>query len=276
MRDDVRESAMTLTCHNCKKPGHKMRLQTVKKKSDKSSNVKSGNRKWWSYHHNNGHLNKNCYQQQSESANLYIKIILCTHHKSGSHSDDECYHQRNCSRSSTAKSKSTKYETFIANSTVTDSDKFSCKSRVQNKCTDNDDESNMPPGIGFSFAMCHLPLSQGIDAFQLLADSRSSKHFIGPELIRGVKLRMLEYTTIEPPMEIRAAGDSVLRGTAQGILLVVVRGIDDVLWAVKLSIVLVPGLKRNPFSSLAVAQKASKQPLKKLAHPSTLDRSVFS
>ena len=28
---------------------------------------------------------------------------------------------------------------------------------------------------------------------------------------------MLEYTRVEPLMEIRAAGDNVLRGTAQGI-----------------------------------------------------------
>ena len=30
---------------------------------------------------------------------------------------------------------------------------------------------------------------------------------------------MLEYKRIEPPMEITAASDNVLRGTAQGILL---------------------------------------------------------
>ena len=58
-------------------------------------------------------------------------------------------------------------------------------------------------------------------------DSCSSKYFIDPELIRGVESRMLECTTIEPPVEIRAVGDDVLRGTAQGILLVVVRGTDE-------------------------------------------------
>ena len=74
-----------------------------------------------------------------------------------------------------------------------------------------------------------MPLSQQVDGFQLLVDSGSSKHFIDPELIHGVESRMLEYTRIESPMEIRVAGDNVLRGTAQGIISVVVRGTDDVL-----------------------------------------------
>ena len=56
---------------------------------------------------------------------------------------------------------------------------------------------------------------------------------------------MLEYIKLEPPMEIRVARDNVLHSTTQGILLVVVRGTDDVLRKVKLLIVLVPGLKRN-------------------------------
>ena len=69
--------------------------------------------------------------------------------------------------------------------------------------------------------MCHPPFSYKADSFQILVDSGPSKHFIGPELIRGVESRMLEYTRIEPPLEIPVAGDNVLRGSAQGILLVV-------------------------------------------------------
>ena len=59
-------------------------------------------------------------------------------------------------------------------------------------------------------------------------------------------------------MERRVAKDNVLLGTAQGILLVVVRVTDDVLGTVKLAIVLMSGLKRNLFSSSAAAQKGSK------------------
>ena len=51
-----------------------------------------------------------------------------------------------------------------------------------------------PPGIGLSFAVCYLPLSQQADCFQLLIDSGSSKYVIDPELICGVESRMFEYT----------------------------------------------------------------------------------
>ena len=76
-----------------------------------------------------------------------------------------------------------------------------------------------PPETGSTFTAGHLPLSQQVDGVQLLVDSGSSKHFIDPKLICGVESRMLEYTRIKSPMEIRAAGDNVLHGTAQGILL---------------------------------------------------------
>ena len=101
----------------------------------------------------------------------------------------------------------------------------------------------------------------------------SSKHFIDPKLIHGVESRMLEYTRIEPPMEIRVAGDNMLHSTAQGILLVVVRDADDVLRKVKLPNVLVPGLKKIIFSSLAAAQKGVKTVIEK--NGSFLDLGLF-
>ena len=85
---------------------------------------------------------------------------------------------------------------------MTGCDKCSCENKVENKCTEIDDESNTPPCIGFSFAMYHMPLSQEMEGFQPLVDSRSSKHFADPELICGVESRTLEYTRIEPPMKI--------------------------------------------------------------------------
>ena len=126
--------------------------------------------------------------------------------------------------------------------------------------------------------MYYPSLSQEADGLHLLVDSGSSKHVvIDPELIRGLESRVLEYTKTEPPMEIRSAGDNVLRGTAQGIFLVVVRSTDDVLRTVKLSIILGPGLKRNLFSNSAAAQKSVKTiSLKRMAHLSTLYCSVFS
>ena len=54
------------------------------------------------------------------------------------------------------------------------------------------------------------------------------------------------------------AGNNVLCSTAQGILLVIVRGTDETLKTVTLHIVLVPDLKRNIFSSTAAAEKGVK------------------
>ena len=46
--------------------------------------------------------------------------MWCTFHKSGTHSDDQCYHQRHGRRNSSTDSKSTKYETFVVDSNVTE------------------------------------------------------------------------------------------------------------------------------------------------------------
>ena len=82
------------------------------------------------------------------------------------------------------------------------------------------------------------------------------------------------YTKVEPLMEVRAAGDNVLRDSAQGISLVVVRGADDVLSTVKLPIVLVPSLKKSLFSTSAAAQKGVKTIIEK--NGSSLDLGAFS
>ena len=86
---------MTLTCHNCKKPGHKTKeCKQVMETSNKSTNMEDGKRKWCLYHSSNGSLNKDCCQHQSESANFDRKKRWCTYHNSASHSNIECFHQR--------------------------------------------------------------------------------------------------------------------------------------------------------------------------------------
>ena len=67
----------------------------------------------------------------------------------------------------------------------------------------------------------------------------------------------------------------MLRGTAQGILLVVVRGTDDAMRTVKLYIVFVPGLKTNLVSSSAAAKKGVKTIIVQ-KKGSSLDVGVFS
>ena len=56
--------------------------------------MENGERKWCSYHQTDGHSNKDCYQQPSESVNLDSKKRWCTYHNSTSHSNNECFHQR--------------------------------------------------------------------------------------------------------------------------------------------------------------------------------------
>ena len=79
---------------------------------------------------------------------------------------------------------------------MTDCDKCSCNENVKSKSTEDDEPNNTPPGIELSFAMCHPPLFQEADSFQLLVDSRPSKHYIDSEFIRGVESRILEYIKI--------------------------------------------------------------------------------
>ena len=87
--------------------------------------------------------------------------------RSATHSNDQCYHQRHGSRNSSADGKCTKNETFVADSNVTGCDKCGCHGKVESKTTEDDELNKTPPGTGFSFAMCHPPLSQEGDGFQL-------------------------------------------------------------------------------------------------------------
>ena len=103
-----RKSAMAtvITCHNCKRPGHKKKdYKELIGKSYKPSNVEDGTRKWCSYHHSDGHSNNDCYQQQPESANSDNKKRWCSYHKNRSHLDAQYYHRSNGSCSSPAGSK---------------------------------------------------------------------------------------------------------------------------------------------------------------------------
>ena len=94
---------------------------------------------------------------------------------SGTRSDDLCYRQGYGSRNSSTDSKSTKDETFVADiNNVTGCDKCHWNGKAESKTTEDDKPNSAPPGIGFSVAMCHPPLSQEADDFQRFVDSGSS------------------------------------------------------------------------------------------------------
>ena len=86
--------------------------------------------------------------------------------------------------------------------------------KIAKKSNESEVEYSTPPGIGFSFACCHPSLFHQADVFQMLVDSGSSKHFVDPKFTRGVESRMLDYTEINPSMEVKAAGHNTLFGIA--------------------------------------------------------------
>ena len=262
-------STALITCHYCKKPGHK--VSDFKKLEREYEMGKSGKlnhereKKWCSYHQTNSHSDKQCYQQMGKSKKIKngSQKKWCSLHNRTSHSNKKCSQQRNSSKykdSSTVDGRNgEEHETYVVDSTAIDCKSCCCSNgKVATKSNESKVEYSPPPGIGFSFACCHPPLSYQSDGFQMLVDSGSSKHFVDPKLVHRVESGMQDYTQISPPMEIKAAGHNTLFGIAQGTLLVVVRDTQNVCRAVKLPIVLVPGLGRNLFSTAMAAQKGVK------------------
>ena len=189
---NVRESAMALTCHNCKKPGRKKKdCKSLMGKSAKPNNIKNGTRKWCSYHHSNRHLNENSISSSSSRGKGGARITRAEAIRMTSAIIREMV---GVTLPLTVKLQ--KIKTFVGDSNVTGCDEGSCNGKVESKPTEDDEPNHTPPGIGFSFAMCHSPLSQEADGFRLLVDSGSSKHFRDPQLIHGIESRMLEYTRI--------------------------------------------------------------------------------
>ena len=212
-------------------------------------------------------MDKQCYHQMGKTEKITNgrQKKWCSLHNSTNHSNHECFQQRRssskCKDSSTVdRINSEEHETYVVDSTAVGCKSCCCSNgKVAKKPNEESEvEYSPPPGIGFSFACCHPPLSHQTDDFQLLVDSGSSKHFVDPKLVHRVESRMQDYTRISPPMEIKVAGDNTLLGIAQGTLLVVVRDTQDICGTVKLPIVLVPGLGRNLFSTAMAAQNGVK------------------
>ena len=226
-------STAFITCHYYKKTGNKVR--DCKKLRRDCEMEKSGNhereKKWCSYPQTSSHSDKQCNQQMGKSENFKNgrQKKWCSLLNSMSHPNQECFQQKNsskCKDSSTVDGRNREeYETYVVDSTTVHCKSCcSSNSKIAKKSNgESEIEYSPPPGIGFSFSCCHPPLSHQADGFQMLVDSGSSKRFVDPKLIHRVESRMQNYIEINPPMEIKAAGHNTLFGTAQGILLVVVR-----------------------------------------------------
>ena len=89
-----RESALStafITCHYCKKPGHKVR--DCKKLERDCEVEKSGNhereKKWCNYHQTSSHWDKQCYHQMRKSGKIKTERQekWCSLHNSTIHSN---------------------------------------------------------------------------------------------------------------------------------------------------------------------------------------------
>ena len=179
-RKTGRESAMStalITRHCCKKPGHKVRdCKKLEKEYEMDKSEKLNHereKKWCSYHQTNSHSDKQCYQQMGKLK----KFKNGSHkkwyslHNSTSHSNQECFQQRNsskCKDSSTVDGRnSEEHETFVVESTAVGCKSCCCSNgKVVKKSNEESEVEYSPlPGIGFSFACCHPPLSHKADGF---------------------------------------------------------------------------------------------------------------
>ena len=143
----------------------------------------------------------------------------CSLHNSTSHSNQECFQQRSsskCKDSPTVDGRnSEEHETYVVDSTTVDCKSCCCSNgKVARMSNERKVEYSPPPGIGFSFACCHPPLSHQADGFHMLVNFGSWKHFVDPKLVHKVESRMQDYTQISPSMEIKAAGHNTLFGIA--------------------------------------------------------------
>ena len=104
-RETGRESAMStalITCHYCKKPGHK--VKEWKKLERDCEMEKSLNhereKKLCSYHQTSSHSDKQCYHQMGKTEKIKNgrQKKWCSLHNSTSHSNQECFQQRSSSK----------------------------------------------------------------------------------------------------------------------------------------------------------------------------------
>ena len=137
-----------------------------------------GEKKWCSYHQTSSHSDKQCYHQlgKTEKIKNVRQKKWCSLHNSTNHSNQECFQQRkssNCKDSDGRNSE--EHETYVVDSTAVGCKSCCCSNgKVAKKSNkESEVEYSPPPGIGFSFACYHPPLSQRADGFQMLVDSGS-------------------------------------------------------------------------------------------------------
>ena len=121
-------STAFITCHNCKKPGHKVRdCEKLEKDYELEKSEKLNQeieKKWCNYHQTSSHSDNQCYHQMGKSEKIKNRKQkkLCRLHNSTSHSNQECFQQMSSSErkdSFTVDGRnSDEHETYVVDSTT--------------------------------------------------------------------------------------------------------------------------------------------------------------
>ena len=96
---------------------------------------------------------------------------LCSLHNSTNYSNQECFQQRSSSTYKDSDGRNSEdHETYVVDSKAVGCKSCCCSNgKVAKKSNEESKvEYSPPPGIGFSLACCHPPLSQRADGFQML------------------------------------------------------------------------------------------------------------
>ena len=89
----------------------------------------------------------------------------------------------------------------------------------------------------------------------LMVDNETSGHYFDDVIIRDLKHRLQEYVHLTTPRKFLSAGGAIFVSTAEGVLQGLVINDNGNQILVRVDIVVVPGIGRNPFSVMAAAKK---------------------
>ena len=141
-------STAFITCHYCKKLGHKVRdckrkleIEYEMEKLGKFNHERE--KKWCRYHKTNGHSDKQCFQQmeKSETFKNRRQQKWCSLHNSTGHSNEECFQQKSGSKRMNSSTlvdgkNRRKHEAFVVDSTTVDCKLYYCSNGKNAKKSD--------------------------------------------------------------------------------------------------------------------------------------------
>ena len=110
--------------------------------------------------------------------------------------------------------------------------------------------------IALSSAAITFKDSANSNLTTILVDSGASGHYFDDAIIRDLKRRLKGYVDLATPRTFFTAGEGLLDGTVEGVLLGLFIDNFDNQILVRVDIMVVPGTGRNLFSVMTVAKKS--------------------